>query len=227
MISGRLYIHKNKINGKCYVGQTVKRNINARWRDGKGYINSTKFYNAINKYGWENFEHLILPTRYTSIEELDNAEIALIEELDSYNNGYNSTLGGSTGFGQKVSDKTKEKITKNLTGRKVSNETRKKISIANKGHTVSEKTKEAVAIANKKRVHSDETRSKLSRASKGHKMPEHQKELLISINTGSKRSEESKQKMREAWKIRKNKQIDLEADTIENLEDVDKEKKEK
>ena len=32
-----VYIHKNKINGKIYVGQTCKKEANDRWRNGKGY----------------------------------------------------------------------------------------------------------------------------------------------------------------------------------------------
>ena len=65
----KIYIHKNKINGKIYVGQTSYKNPNSRWRYGEGYKKSVKFYNSIKKYGWENFEHLIL-------EECDTLEKA-------------------------------------------------------------------------------------------------------------------------------------------------------
>lgn len=45
-----VYIHKNILNGKVYVGQTC--NLSERWRNnGKNYFNSIKFYNAIKKYG--------------------------------------------------------------------------------------------------------------------------------------------------------------------------------
>lgn len=41
-----VYIHKNILNGKVYVGQTC--NLSERWRNnGKNYFNSIKFYNAI------------------------------------------------------------------------------------------------------------------------------------------------------------------------------------
>ena len=44
-----VYIHKNILNGKVYVGQTC--NLSERWRNnGKNYFNSIKFYNAIKKY---------------------------------------------------------------------------------------------------------------------------------------------------------------------------------
>lgn len=54
-----VYIHKNLINGKVYIGQTS--NLSERWRcDGKNYFNSIKFYNAIKKYGWCNFSHEVI-----------------------------------------------------------------------------------------------------------------------------------------------------------------------
>ena len=54
-----VYVHINKINDKRYVGQT--NNIERRWRsNGIDYKNSLYFYNAIQKYGWNNFKHIIL-----------------------------------------------------------------------------------------------------------------------------------------------------------------------
>lgn len=54
----KIYIHKNRINGKMYIGQT-KQPLERRFRNGKGYIHCPKFYAAIQKYGWKNFEHYI------------------------------------------------------------------------------------------------------------------------------------------------------------------------
>ena len=52
-----IYIHINKINNKVYIGQS--HNIQKRWMP-SNYKGCTKFYNAIKKYGWDNFQHKIL-----------------------------------------------------------------------------------------------------------------------------------------------------------------------
>ena len=56
-----IYIHRNKINNKLYIGQTCQT-PEKRWDNGRGYKTSERFYNAIQKYGWNNFEHIILYT---------------------------------------------------------------------------------------------------------------------------------------------------------------------
>ena len=88
-----IYIHKNKINGKIYVGQTCQNPPEERWKMGEGYKTCTKFYRAIQKYGWSNFEHIILETELT-LEEANQKEAYYIKLYDSYKKGYNSSLGG-------------------------------------------------------------------------------------------------------------------------------------
>ncbi len=91
----KIYMHKNKINGKVYIGQT-KRNLTKRWgRNGIGYKDSPIFWKAIQKYGWDNFEHILIAEDLTK-EEANILEKDYIKQYQSTNPnyGYNIDLGG-------------------------------------------------------------------------------------------------------------------------------------
>lgn len=85
-----VYIHKNKINGKIYVGQTSLKPTERWEKDGRGY-RTQFFYNAILKYGWDNFEHIIIKTGL-SREEAKELEHELIIKYKSSHKkyGYNA-----------------------------------------------------------------------------------------------------------------------------------------
>ena len=103
-----IYMHCNKINNKKYIGQTSLDPPEKRWKNGYGY-NTQMFFQAIKKYGWDNFEHIILETGLTA-EEANIKEkyyIQLYNTMDS-NYGYNCTEGGSN-FST-LSDEIKQKI---------------------------------------------------------------------------------------------------------------------
>lgn len=100
-----IYIHKNRQNNKVYVGQTCQK-PQRRWQKGKGYKNCYYFFNAINKYGWDSFEHIILKQHLT-LEEANYWEKYYIQEYNSINPqfGYNIREGGNT-----ISEKYREVI---------------------------------------------------------------------------------------------------------------------
>lgn len=92
------YIYKitNDINDKIYIGKTLK-SIQDRWREhcqDRLKINTEKrpLYLAMNKYGIEHFK--IQEIEQCKDEEASIKEIYWIGYYDSYNNGYNATLGG-------------------------------------------------------------------------------------------------------------------------------------
>lgn len=111
-----IYKHTNKINGKCYIGQTCKKPNKRFGKNGYGYINShqPKFRNAISKYGWDNFDHTILKENIQSLEEAHKWEKYYINLFDSFKNGYNSTLGGSGSEGKIWTKEEREKIRQKL-----------------------------------------------------------------------------------------------------------------
>lgn len=93
-----VYMHRNKINGKVYVGMT-SRTPEERYKvNGNGYRNNEKFMKDIQSYGWDGFIHATLKT-FTNKEEAEKCERRLIEffRSDRDENGYNIASGGSIG----------------------------------------------------------------------------------------------------------------------------------
>ena len=95
IIKGEIYIIKNNINNKVYVGQTIQGYKNRFW----GHKHESKsidrpLYRAFRKYGIENF-HVELLEDNIPYELLDEREVYWIEYYDCVNpKGYNISLGG-------------------------------------------------------------------------------------------------------------------------------------
>lgn len=92
-----IYLHRNIINNKVYIGQTCQKPKD-RWKNGSGYVTCKYFYSAIQKYGWDNFEHIILEQQECTQDIANEIEKYYIEKYDSTNpkKGYNITNGGNT-----------------------------------------------------------------------------------------------------------------------------------
>ena len=175
-----VYQHKNKINGKIYIGITMRK-PEQRWQHGEGYRSSPHFYAAIQKYGWDNFEHIILFQDLTK-EEACQKEQELIAKYNSMDRkfGYNSTSGGEIFV---MNKETKQKISQSMIGNKnglnhpCSEEKKKKISEAQKGRSLTEEHKQKLSKAAKQRHTpcSEQAKENIRKAS--HKKPIYCKEL--------------------------------------------------
>lgn len=123
-----IYIHRNKLNNKAYIGQTCQRPTKRWGKEGNKYSHSHHFYSAIQKYGWENFEHIIFATGLT-LEEADHVETLLIAMFDTTNPefGYNLNLGGHS---HKQSEEARKRNSEAQKGKVLSEETKKKIGMA-------------------------------------------------------------------------------------------------
>lgn len=80
-------------SGKRYIGQTCQSLIARSGSNGQQYKASTKFFNAIQKYGFDNFTVKILKDNLSQ-QEADYWEKYYIAYYDSIVNGYNIQSGG-------------------------------------------------------------------------------------------------------------------------------------
>lgn len=110
---GVIYYAKNKINGKYYIGKTMKTLKDRKRRHISSVNNGSDlcFHRAIRKYGEENFEWNVL-FESSNKNDLNKLEKFYINKYDTYNNGYNLTYGGDGSSGRVLSNETKMKIGK-------------------------------------------------------------------------------------------------------------------
>jgi group I intron endonuclease len=147
-----------------YIGLTCQ-NVERRWRHGLGYKGSSYFYNAIQKYGWDNFIHEIVKDNLTKEEAL-KLEAELIQKYKAQNEdyGYNLESGGSA---PTHSDVTKKILSAKLKGRTFTEEWKtnmRKAFETRPGREWAEESKEKLRQSKLGHKVSDETRNKLRQA---------------------------------------------------------------
>jgi group I intron endonuclease len=140
MIIYSIYKCVNSINGKVYIG--FDSSWPNRQSEHKYHLNTRnqKFYHALRKYGWENFEWEVIYQSKDGSHCLNVMETYFIKEYDSFKNGYNLTLGGEGSLGRETSKETKELISQSLKNKPKSKEHIKLMSETRKGKKPSEET---------------------------------------------------------------------------------------
>jgi len=183
-ISG-IYCIENIINEKKYIGRAF--NIYKRWNRHQNILRRNKHENnylqrSYNKYGKENFKYYIIQELPLDKELLKLMEIYWIAYYNTFHTdgeGYNLSRGGEAGFGHKMSEEGKRKISEakkgntDWVGRKHSDETKQKMSESQKGNQnaknrlMSEESKNKISIANKGKKQTKETKEKNSKSHMG------------------------------------------------------------
>lgn len=212
-----MYLYTNTVNGKVYVGQTVRpaRRISEHRR----CVGVTYFHKAIKKYGFDKFDYNILC-------EAEDADIQRVREflnmlekhyVSFYNSndpkkGYNMTEGGDGvrmrghipwNKGKHTGPLSEEHIKKmsgennHNFGKSPSVETRRKLSEKNKGKKMSPEARQKMSAAkkgkpsnNKGKSFSEEFKKKLSEAHSSYKKKVHCIDLGLtfeSVHEASKR----------------------------------------
>ena len=110
---GCIYKATNKIDGKIYIGQTIRTMSERKWAHHYELHDKTRahdmpFHRAIKKYGKDSFIWECLADDIDDIKELNRLEIHYIALYNSIvPNGYNLQHGGRNGL---HSEETKKKM---------------------------------------------------------------------------------------------------------------------
>ena len=190
---GIIYKATNIVNGKIYIGQTIKSlktRKNAHVSDALSVNDNNYFHSAIKKYGTKNFNWETID-RNDNREKLNLLEVFYIGYYDTFvGRGYNLNAGGNGNFGFSPSKETRKKLSlansgkdNPMYGKKHSDEAIKKMSIAATGKRSGKNN------PNYGKKHSKETRKKISEALMGKRVGEK------NHNFGKPLSDETKRKL--------------------------------
>ena len=183
-------------DGKVYIGIT-RRNVIERWgKNGEGYKGNKHFWRAIQKYGWNSFQHEIL---YSELSKEDACQIE-IEYIKKFNSndfrfGYNICAGGEGRLEDTQSAETRKKISEATKNQWNDSEIRERHRQGSLGHVVSQEARNKIRESQIGKYVPPEVGRKISKAKKG-KHP---------WNYGKKcgsRSEEVKKKISETLRKR-------------------------
>jgi len=199
-----VYLIKNLVNGKVYVGKT--NHMSHRWAQ---HVSASKrshhhmlIVRAMRKHGIDNFVVEVL-------EEFDTEDDALCAErrwIKHYSStdltrGYNLDSGGLGG--KSLSSETKEKLSKVMKGRKKSPEAVAKVAAALRGRKLSPETRAKMSQAKKGKKRDPEVGRKVSEALKGKPLSEETKAKMAAARVGRKLSPEHVEKVAAANRGRK------------------------
>lgn len=167
---GIIYCYINKVTGKRYIGQTINPDQRKRSHLHEATKRNSDYYfhRSIRKYGWDNFDYIVLEE---NVERtlLNDRETYYINEYNSlWPNGYNQCLANSLDETaiqkanetkqkkyETMSEDEKKLLTKHMCeknkGSKRSEETKRKMSESAKKH-----------LAENPRVISEETKRRVS-----------------------------------------------------------------
>jgi len=183
---GIIYKATNRLNGKCYIGQTYqkfeKRKNRHLYVAFNKHSNSytCHFHNAIRKYKEDVWQWEIIKDNIP-IERLNEEEALFVWFFNAFVLGYNCNTGGGN-------------------GRIVGKETRKKISEAGKGKHHTDETKRKIGEAGKGRKYTKNSKRKMSEAQQGKPKSEETKRKISETLKGKPLTEETKRKISEALK---------------------------
>jgi group I intron endonuclease len=147
---GYIYMLRNKVNNKMYIGQTQQEDIKRRWQAYekiKKNSMGTVLFRALTKHTPENFEFKIICICFN--EDCNKYEIEYIKKYNTtLPNGYNMQTGGKNPevtFRKKIvlSNEVREAMKKRFQdgahpnfGKQISDEQKKKLSEKLKGRKV-------------------------------------------------------------------------------------------
>ena len=196
-----IYMIKNTINNKCYIG---KRSCHCPIWEDKYMGSGVYLIKAQNKYGIENFKKEVIEICETEQKAYEREKYWINKYNAVENDKFYNLVDGGYGF----TSQDNKRIRENMTSEQIQ-EWNRKVGESQKGKHLSEEHKRKLSESHKGKKLSEEHRKRLSEVRKGEnnpfygkKLSEEHKKRLSESHKGKKLSEETKIKLSETFKGR-------------------------
>lgn len=207
---GHVYLIRNCLNGKVYVGQTTGT-VSTRWVQHRSCARVIKdckhLHSAVAKYGSAAFtiETLASCADLDTLNKLEHYFIKTVFQSTNRLIGYN-IKGGGDSIGR-CPEETRKKISETKRRRGLSPAGRAAIAASNRTRVLSPESREKIAATHRGRPVSEETRARKSAAFKGRKISEDARSKMSAAKKGKKLSPEHVANLTAAvikrWALRK------------------------
>jgi len=185
-LTGKIYLIRNLVNGKGYVGQTTKHSVRVRFNQHKyeaRHESTLPIHRAMRKWGVENFTIVeVVSCDPLLLDDLERHYIKFYGTRITSGHGYNRTDGGYSGLnGDGIRVLSEE-------GRRKLSDVHKGNSYA-KGHKVSDEARALMSEAQKNRgpvIISEEMKARISAKLKGHPVSEESRAKMSAARKGVK-----------------------------------------
>ena len=200
---------KNKIDGKMYIGQTVRNDVNIRWREHKRRMNSNDspyLYSAFRKYGIDHFDFKIICISFDdACDDLEKYYISKYNTLAP--NGYNLDSGGH--INKVLHEDTRKKISEAHTGKKHSEERIQvmRLALIKRGFKHTDEAKRKMSELRKGKKMSEQVKINMSKGQMGHIVVEHTRQRVAEANRKRIWTKEMKDKIGEKSKGKNMKKV--------------------
>jgi group I intron endonuclease len=191
-----IYLIRNTVDGKVYVGQSV--HTHRRWHEHKKcakWGHKSHLYSAIRLYGAEAFVHELLEECLPEMFDEREAYWMAVYDCRNPEKGYNLLPAGQRG---RVMDaETRERIASKLRGRKVPADVVARRAEQARGRKHTPETKAKIAASHKWRTRSPESAAKVGVALRlrWEAMTAEEREAYAEARRGFKHSEEARKQM--------------------------------
>jgi group I intron endonuclease len=193
-----VYIIKNTLNGRVYVGSAVQPS--RRWREHQSGLHrrthrNEKLQHAWNKYGAASFVFVVIENVESPTDLLEREQHWIDALSAASRDNYNILPIAGNRLGAKASPETIEKLRLSHIGQIRSREASARAAASNRGKKRTPEQRERIAASRRGKPFTDEHRRRIGEAGLGREVSVETRQKISAFNKGKILSQEHREKI--------------------------------